>query len=108
MNADGTNRRRLFEPHEYPVLSPDMQMIVYTQGQAGRQIFIRSVDGNRVFQLTGENMQTAMHPDWYPDSTQRAIRNEWKILVYVMKIDGTGLLNITNSPRTDETHPDWR
>lgn len=53
-------------------------------------------------------MQTAMHPDWYPDSTQRAIRNEWKILVYVMKIDGTGLLNITNSPRTDETHPDWR
>ena len=86
MNADGTNRRRLFEPHEYPVLSSDMQMIAYTQGQAGRQIFIRSVDGNRVFQLTGENMQTAMHPDWSHDSAKLAFSNEWNM--FVMGADG--------------------
>ena len=108
MNADGTNRRKLFDTaHEYPVLSPDMLMIAYTEGQAERQIFVKTVDGNRVFQLTGANMNTAMHPDWSPDGEKIAFSNDWNI--FVMKANGLNIVQIT--PGEDNvsrrSNPSW-
>lgn len=114
MNADGSNRRILFNTYKTDpcrrdaVWSPDGRSIVlndYTDGNL--EIYVMNADGSNQRNLT-ENPGRDKDPTWSPDGRFIAFTSDrdgnWEI--YVMNADGSDQRNLTQHP-ADDTAPAW-
>lgn len=92
-----------------PDVSSDGSLLVYasTQHRATADIYVKSVDGQAVTQLTNDPSQDVM-PSISPDGQRVAFSSNrsgsWD--VYVVGIDGGQPVQIT-SESTHELHPSW-
>lgn len=108
MNRNGSDRRIVTACQgrgvTSPEASPDGRMLAFTcTSRDGSALFVSSVRGSQLRQLTPYSMQVGFHEDWSPDSrrivfitasnegTPQAQVNTWTI-----DADGSGLVQLTD------------
>ena len=104
----GTARQLTHSANYDPSLSPDGRSMVYITEVAGReQLFIRSLDGHQILQLTAD---AADHEDpaWSPDGATIAFVHlkDGHARIAIMPAAG-GPFEILTTPTQRVIHPDW-
>lgn len=106
MNSDGSDKRRLtapaFEGFAYDV-SPDRQQIVLNNHQStprATAIFVMSLDGRNLTQLTKSGKAHDGQASYSPDGTKIVFTSDrgrpaGAVEIYTMNPDGTGVKQIT-------------
>ena len=113
MNADGSDARKIdadvAQIGGRSDWSPDGNWIAFYAGpQRSSQIYLTSVSGNVVYQLTnrGSNLAPSFSPDgnWIVFTSYRNGEGDGEI--YIMRLDGTDVRRLTTNDYTD-WQPRW-
>ena len=93
-----------------PAWSPLGDKIAFVSTDSGSdEIYLVTVDGSIIQQLTNNNNQWDKHPSWSPDGTQIAFfsnRDVGRRQLWIMNADGSGQRNISNNSYED-WNPIW-
>jgi Tol biopolymer transport system component len=119
LNADGSGLRDLTRklgesrpgagPASDPVWSPDGRKIAFVRSNTRLGVYVTSVDGSGVRNLTPKPMGAAYAaPAWSPDGRKIAFASErdGNSEIYLMNADGSGQRNLTLNPAYDGD-PGW-
>jgi len=110
MNLDGSDRRFVTACQgrgvSAPEASPDGRMLAFTcTSRDGSALFVSSVTGSQLRQMTPYSTQVGFHEDWSPDSRRImfiTIPNEGtpeaQINTWTIGADGSDLVQLTNYP----------
>jgi TolB protein len=115
MDQDGSNQQKIISNAGAPVWSPDGRKIAYvSNGMTNTpQIFVSSLDGSAVKQLTTTALQGwdsgfpnfGNHsPQWTPDGKKIVYVseiNDWLPEIYIMNNDGSGKTRLTDADRSN-------
>ena len=110
MNADGSNRRLLFDgliSADQPAWSPDGSHIAFAGVETNQDIYIINADGSGLRNLTN-TAEGEIQPTWSPDGNYiafTAYRNENDEIAR-RKVDGTGEVLLAPIGAEDQ-HPSW-
>jgi len=121
MNADGGNRKMIYDWGYFPDWSPDGTKIVFSSErfawQAGQgitcDICVMDIDGLNVKVLTEPGPSGEFYPRWSPDgkkivfSSDRDCLNNHNYSIYIMNADGSDIQRITTNTTGWDKHPDW-
>ncbi len=104
MNADGSALTELIDNGFPSAWSPDGKRIAFASNLGlGDEIFIMSLDGTGVIQLTHNEVRD-FPSAWSPDGKQILFQSDrdGNTELYVMNVDGTGVTRLTDDPASDE------
>lgn len=114
VNADGSGRRFLTSNglgHEYPVLSPDGSVILFSSYRSGKwKFYVMNPDGTNERDLglepTGTELNDPCRADWSPDGRQFAfpVTRDGKRFLHVADADGSHVREI---PDGRGLYPHW-
>lgn len=112
MDADGSGQRQVTDADDLGgrnSWSPDGRTLAFYAGRRedrSRNIYLISIDGNNVQQLTldGDNLAPSFSPDgnWIAFTSYRDGDND----IYAMRPDGTNVINLTQNSGSDY-QPRW-
>ncbi|MFE1308818.1 hypothetical protein [Streptomyces sp. NPDC058755] len=108
VRADGTGLTRLTDTpadEECPTVSPDGQRLAYSSDSdpaAGRQIYVRSLDGGTATRVTDPANGTATEPAWNPVNDDE--NRNWIAYTATTTVDGRPVprLRVTNAEGTGD------
>ncbi|NJP06644.1 MAG: hypothetical protein HC837_13945 [Chloroflexaceae bacterium] len=118
MNSDGSEMRMLTnnEPGTFfnsPDWSPDGTRLAFGLGQAQAgvetfDIYVMTLDGAELINLTRDPTSFNGHPTWSPDGKRIAFVSDraGNDDIFVMHADGSGVRNLSNHPAHD-FDPSW-
>ena len=91
-----------------PSLSPDGEWVVYAgDGDGGRDIFLRTIGGQRVINLTGDSPADDSQPAFSPDGSRITFRSSREGGgIFVMGRTGEGVRRVTNEGFNPAWSPD--
>ena len=92
----------------FTLRSASEQIVFYSTRDGDAEIYVMSVDGSDVRQLT-DNSKGDWGPDLSPDEEQIAFYSEDEdgdLEIYVMSVDGSDVRQLTDNSRGDRS-PDW-
>jgi len=117
IDADGGNRKMLYDWGRDPDWSPDDKRIVFNSGRAAwnawqsNDIYVMDADGSNVEILTKPGPSWEECPKWSPDGRKIVFASDWdnpqvNFEIYVMNADGSNVQRLTNT-NGGEWSPDW-
>lgn len=117
VDADGGNRKMLYDWGRDPDWSPDGKRIVFNSGRnawnawQSNDIYVMDADGSNVEILTKPSPSWEECPKWSPDGRKIVFASDWdnpkvNFEIYVMNADGSNVQRLTNT-NGGEWSPDW-